>query len=128
VYKSYNPKDHLINTEFNKVLCTINELQERLGTSGGTGGAGPSGSGIGPVVCTAISVEAGAREQETLTAPGTLAGNEAVFLTVLDTTFPSRLVAENVQSLSGTTITAWVFNHDAGATRIGTLCGHILVP
>lgn len=127
VFSTYLPGDRLINTEVNRLQCTVNALQERLGTDGGGPGGGP-GSGIGPVVCGSLALQAGERKLWSLTAPSTLAGTEAIFASVIDTTVPARVTMDGVQSRTGTTVSGWAFNRDAASSRTVTVCAHILAP
>jgi len=106
------PGDHLNTTLFNRMLCALNAIEAKID-------AGAKGA---ENRCVGVSVNAGARVLVDVSMTKSLMGSEAVFASAIDSTNPSRLVADGIQTRVGNLVQAWIWNRDADGVRSGFLC------
>ncbi len=99
----------------NVLLCAVNALERRSKLNG-----------VHESVCTSVAVPASTRQLVPIALASPVTGNEPAWPSVIDQTNPSRVEAENIQGLSGTTVTVGVFNHDAANSRTVRVCGTVV--
>lgn len=107
-------KDWWTAVHHNRLLCAINRLQAWVLSVGQL-----------ETVCSTTTVAAATRQLVNLPLSASITASSPAFGTVIDTTSPSRLEVDGVQSVSGTTVAVWVFNRDAGAARSGKVCAMV---
>ena len=107
-------KDWWTATHHNKLLCAINRLQAWVLSVGQL-----------ETVCANTTVPAATRQLVSLPLSASITASAPAFGTVIDTTNPSRLEINGVQSVSGTTVAVWVFNRDGAAARSGKVCAMV---
>lgn len=107
------PGQNLTSAMFNRILCALNAIEAEL-----AGGAAK----VAEQRCMPVTVAAGARVLVDVPMTRSMVGTEPVFGEVVDGASPSRLVADGVQSRSGSLVRGWVWNRDADAARSGQYC------
>lgn len=114
-FQAVAPQSTWNSTMHNQLLCALNALERRS-----------KQNGVHESVCTSAVVPASTRQLVPIALSASVAGTEAAFASVLDTTNPSRVSAENIQGLSGSTVTVVVFNHDAANARTVKVCASVV--
>lgn len=110
-FQAVSPGDRWTSEKHNQILSALIAMQTSM-----------FASGLPLVGCAAVSTTAGERKLVNVGMPSSLAGTEAAFCGVKDTTNPSRIECDGVQQVAGSTVQVWVFNRDAANARSGTVC------
>jgi hypothetical protein len=116
-FQQVAPGDKWNAADHNRMLCALNSLERRS-----------KQNGAAETVCTTVNVSASTRQLVNIGLASTVSGTEPVFASVIDTTNPTRMVADGIQGLSGTVVTVAVFNHDASNARTGKVCASVVRP
>ena len=111
------PQDKWNAADHNRILCALNALERRS-----------KQGGVFETVCADVTVPASTRQLVSIGLTSTAAGTETVFPTVKDGVNPSRLEADSVQGIGGTTVSFWVFNRDGTNARSGRACAGVVRP
>lgn len=99
----------------NLLLCAVNALERRSKLNG-----------VHESVCTSVAVPASTRQLVPIGLASSVTGTEPAFANVIDSTNPSRVSADGIQGLSGSTVTVAVFNHDAANARTVRVCASVV--
>lgn len=114
-FQSVGPQSKYEYTSHNRILCVLNRLIERSLTGGYLERS-----------CQDISIPAATRQLAVFGLGGTVATNDPVIAPdPIDPTNPARVIADGVQQVDGTVVTAWYFNRDTVNARTVHACVYV---